>query len=60
MSALSEFIARQIKKQADTSVKEGQAKYKAYFVNTRLYAAYREEVDRQLKEDGYGKAIVKE
>ena len=34
---MSTFIATMIMKQADISLEKGQAKYRAYFVNTTLY-----------------------
>jgi len=53
------FIAQQIEKQADISTAKGRAKYKAYFVNTHIYEAYRADVDAKLIADGYEKIIVK-
>lgn len=38
----------------------GQNKYKAYFVNTRLYLRYKADVDNILILDGYGDCIVTE
>ena len=52
------FIATQIEKQADISTTKGKAKYKAYFINTQIYEAYRKDVDAKLIADGYGKVIV--
>ena len=54
------FIAQQIEKQADISVEKGQAKYRAYFVNTKLYAKYKADVDTILETDGYNECIVTE
>lgn len=59
MNALSSFILRQIEKQAVISTKNGKEKYKAYFINTQLYAQHREEVNAALTEAGHGKVIVK-
>lgn len=57
---MSEFIARRIKMQADLSAEKGIKKYKAYFVNTKIYKAYREDVDTILRTDGYENVIVVE
>ena len=50
------FVAKMIMKSRDISLEKGQAKYAAYFVNTRIYAKYRADVDLILKtterEDG--------
>ena len=55
---MSTFIAQQIMKQADISIEKGQAKYKAYFVNTSLYLKWKAEVDTILETDGYAYCIV--
>ena len=52
------FIARMIENQADISTEKGIAKYKAYFVKTRLYKNYRDDVDTILRTDGYDSVIV--
>ena len=52
------FIAKMIKRQADVSAEKGIAKYKAYFVKTRLYAEYRDDVDTILRTDGYDDVII--
>lgn len=59
MNALSSFILRQIEKQAAISTKNGKEKYKAYFINTQLYAQHRSDADSALTEMGLGKVIVK-
>lgn len=53
------FIANQIIKARQLGLTEGQNKYRAYFVNTRLYLRYKEDVDTILTTDGYEDAIVK-
>ena len=53
------FIARMIKKSADSSLEEGQELYRKYFINTNLYASYKDGVDAKLKADGYEDVIVK-
>lgn len=55
-----EFIASRIEMQADLSVEKGIKKYKAYFVNTKIYKAYRDDVDTILRIDGYENVIVVE
>lgn len=52
------FIASRIMLDADKSTKQGQDKYKAYFVNTSLYVKYQSDVDAILRTDGYADAIV--
>ena len=52
------FVARMIENQAKISVEKGQAKYRAYFVNTTIYANYRADVDTILETDGYESCIV--
>ena len=44
----------------ETGKKLGQDKYKAYFINTRLYLRYKADVDNILTLDGYGDCIVTE
>lgn len=53
------FIVRQIETKARISLEDGQELYRKYFINTKLYAGYKEDVDAQLKEDGYEDVIVK-
>lgn len=55
---MAEFMAKKIMQYADISVEEGQDKYRAYFVNTKIYARYQDEVDTILNIDGYGACIV--
>jgi hypothetical protein len=57
---MSKFIARMIKKSADSSLEEGQELYRKYFVYTSIYANYKESVDEILKADGYEAVIVTE
>lgn len=53
------FIVRQIETKARISLEDGQELYRKYFINTKLYAGYKADVDAQLKEDGYEDVIVK-
>ena len=55
---MEKFIRSRIEEQADISTEDGIAKYKAYFVNTRIWKKYRAKVDALLKEDGYEDVIV--
>ena len=57
---MSKFIARMIKKSADSSLEEGQELYRKYFVYTSIYANYKGSVDEILKADGYEAVIVTE
>jgi hypothetical protein len=58
MHVLSDFIFRQISKQAEVSVKRGREKYAAYFVNIDLYQSRRAEVDAALTKAGLVKVIT--
>ncbi|MBQ0079706.1 MAG: hypothetical protein KBS66_07455 [Eubacterium sp.] len=51
------FIAERIKEATDKSIEQGKAKYRAYFVNTKIYAKYKSGVDTILETDGYGEVI---
>lgn len=55
---MSAFIAKRIMMEADISTEKGIEKYKAYFVKTRLYKNYRDDVDTILRTDGYDSVIV--
>lgn len=57
---MSTFIAKQIMKQAEKSLELGRAKYNAYFVKTKLYLNWKDEVDTILLTDGYENCIVVE
>lgn len=52
------FIAARIEEEARKSIEQGQVKYRAYFVNTKLYLKYKPEVDAILIQDGYADCIV--
>lgn len=54
------FIARMIEQETDKSLEKGRDKYRAYFVNTRLYQNWRDEVNSILEVDGYADVIVEE
>ena len=55
---MSAFIAKRIMMEADISTEKGIEKYKAYFVKTRLYKNYRDDVDTILRTDDYDSVIV--
>lgn len=55
---MSEFIANRIEMQAEVSIEKGIKKYKAYFVNTKIYKSYKDDVDTILRTDGYENVIV--
>ena len=55
---MDKFISKMIKAQADISLEKGQEKYRAYFVNTLIYAKWKEPVDAILVADGYADCIV--
>lgn len=57
---MSTFIAKMIIKAADKSLENGQAKYRAYFIKTKIYTSYKEDVDTILRTDGYEDVIVSE
>lgn len=52
------FIAGRIELARETSLETGQAKYRAYFVNTTLYLKYKPDVDAILIQDGFSDCIV--
>ncbi len=55
---MNTFIARMIMTQADKNLKAGQDKYRAYFVRTKLYEKWRNDVETILITDGYEACIV--
>ena len=55
---MAPFIAKMIIKAANVSEEAGQAKYRAYFVNTAIYAMYQADVNTILETEGYGTCIV--
>lgn len=57
---MNTFIAGRIILEADKSSKQGQDKYRAYFINTHLYRKYQPDIDTILRTDGYGDVIVSE
>lgn len=57
---MAPYIASRVKKARKTSLEAGQAKYRAYFVNTDIWADEKAEVDTILKVDGLTDCIVTE
>ena len=54
------FIVKQIEKARKISVEAGQAKYRAYFINTSRNASLKEDTEQMLIADGFGDCIVEE
>lgn len=52
------FIAGRIEDAGRKSLDEGQAKYRAYFVNISLYLKWKADVDAILIQDGYSDCII--
>lgn len=53
------FIATRVKEAKDKGgLEAGQAKYRDYFVKTKLYLKYKETTDEILITEGYGDCIV--
>ena len=57
---MSTFMAGRIELAKETSLDAGQDKYRAYFVNTLIYAKYKADADTILTTDGDGDCIVTE
>ena len=57
---MSAFIARAIIKAGQVSEEAGQNKYRAYFVRTHIYEAWRADTETILVTEGYGNLIVAE
>lgn len=56
---MAPFIALVIMQARDAGgAQAGQAKYRAYFINTNLYLRFKPDVDTILQTDGYGDCIV--
>lgn len=55
---MATFIANRIIAARQISLEAGQQKYRVYFINTGIYAAYKADVDTILTTDGYGDCIV--
>lgn len=55
---MDKFISRMIKDSVKESIEAGQNKYRAYFINTRLYIKHQAKVDKKLIADGFKEVIV--
>ena len=55
---MREFITEMIKDARKESLAAGQAKYRAYFINTKLWTKYKADVDAILTIDGCADCIV--
>lgn len=56
--SMTTFIAGRIELARETSLEAGQEKYRAYFIKTKIYEKYRQEVEAILTQDGKGDCIV--
>ena len=57
---MAPFIALMIMQSADRSLEAGQDKYRAYFINTKIYERFRSDAEAILQAEGYGDCIVTE
>ena len=57
---MAEFIANRVLEARLVSVKDGKAKYRAYFVTLKIYARYKNAVDAILIAEGAEDCIVTE
>ena len=55
---MDKFISRMIEESVKESLEAGQNKYRAYFINTRLYIKHQAKVDKKLIADGFKEVIV--
>ena len=55
---MDKFISRMIEESVKESIEAGQNKYRAYFINTKLYAKHQAKVDKKLIADGFKEVIV--
>jgi hypothetical protein len=57
---MAEFIASRVISAREVSLKNGQAKYRAYFVDLKIYARYKASVDAILIAEEAEDCIVTE
>lgn len=57
---MPEFIANRVLEAREVSVPNGKAKYRAYFVQIKIYARYKNAVDAILVAEGAEDCIVAE
>ena len=55
---MEDFIADRIMEARDKSLEKGQAKYRNYFIKTKLYKSCKAGVDHILTVKGYADCIV--
>lgn len=55
---MDKFMSRMIEESAQESIETGQNKYRAYFINTKLYVKHQAKVDKKLIIDGFKEVIV--
>lgn len=56
---MTDFIVRMILSRYDNSLESARELYSKYFINTKLYANYRQKVDEMLTQRGLEEIIVK-
>lgn len=54
----AKFIATRIEDAAEESLAKGQEKYRNFFVRTKIYRKWQNEVDAILTKDGHKDVIV--
>jgi len=57
---MATFIARMIMTKAENDIEQGKDKYRAYFIKTKLYEKWRDDVEAILITEGYEECIVTE
>lgn len=55
---MAEFIANRVLEAREKSIENGKAKYRAYFVQLKIYARYKNAVDAILIAEGAEDCIV--
>lgn len=55
---MTAFISERIEEAAKISTEKGKEKYQAYFVKTKRYKRWKEEVDRKLIIEGYQNVTI--
>jgi hypothetical protein len=57
---MAPFIATAILDASEVSIEKGKELYRAYFINTKMWARYKEQVDTILRVEGKADCIVTE
>lgn len=55
---MAEFIANRILEAKEKGIESGKAKYRAYFIDLKIYARYKAAVDAILVAEDAGDCIV--